>query len=111
MDFHSTSRPVRIDKATLRPRNDAFSLQSDSPFAFSEGPAIGALDIPGTLRRRWRFLIAGGLIGLTLALAYIALATRLYTSTASILSDTRMNQNLQTQKIIEGTPLDTSLVD
>ncbi len=55
--------------------------------------------------------MVGCLIGLTLALAYIALATRLYTSTASILSDTRMNQNLQTQKIVEDTPLDTSMVD
>ena len=110
MDIHSSSRPLRVDNATLRPGNDAFSLQSDSPFAFSEVAAI--LNIRGTLRRRWRYLIVGCLIGLTLALAYIALATRLYTSTASILSDTRMNQNLQSQKIIENTPpLDTSLVD
>jgi polysaccharide biosynthesis transport protein len=111
MDFHSSSRPLRVDNATLRPRNDAFPVQSDSPFAFSEGPAIRITDILGTLRRRWRFLIVGCLIGLTLALAYIALATRLYTSTASILSDTKMNQNLQAQKIIEDTPLDKSTVD
>jgi polysaccharide biosynthesis transport protein len=111
MDFHSSSRPLRMDNATSRPRNDAFSPPSDSPFASSEGPAIGILDNLGTLRRRWRFLIVGCLIGLTLALAYIALATRLYTSTASILTDTKMNQNLQTQKIVEGTPLDSSTVN
>lgn len=111
MDFHSSSRPLRVEDATLRPRNDAFSLQSDSPFASSEGPATGIPDILETLRRRWRFLIVGCLIGLTLALAYIALATRLYTSTASILSDTRMNQNLQTQKIVESTPIDSSIVN
>ena len=111
MDFHSSSRPLRVENATSRPRNDAFSLQSDSSFASSEGPAIGIPDILGTLRRRWRFLIVGCLIGLTLALAYVALATRLYTSTASILSDTRMNQNLQTEKIVEATPLDTSTVN
>src|SRR3984893_12734165 len=111
MDIHSSSRPLRVDNATLLPGNDAFSLQSDSPFAFSEGPAAGILDIRGTLRRRWRYLIVGCLIGLTLALAYIALATRLYTSTASILSDTRMNQNLQTQKIVESTPIDSSIVN
>ena len=111
MDFHSSSRPLRVEDATLRPRNDAFSLQSDSSFASSKGPAIGIPDILGTLRRRWRFLIVGCLIGLTLALAYIALATRLYTSTASILSDTRMNQNLQTQKIVESTPIDSSIVN
>jgi polysaccharide biosynthesis transport protein len=105
MDVHSSSRPLRVDNATLRP------LQSDSPFASSEGPAIGIPDILGTLRRRWRFLIVGCLIGLTLALAYIALATRLYTSTASILSDTKMNQNLQRQKIVEDTPLDPSTVN
>jgi succinoglycan biosynthesis transport protein ExoP len=111
MDFHSSSRPLRVEDATLRPRNDAFSLQSESPFASSEGPATGIPDILETLRRRWRFLIVGCLIGLTLALAYIALATRLYTSTASILSDTRMNQNLQTQKIVESTPIDSSIVN
>jgi polysaccharide biosynthesis transport protein len=111
MDFHSSSRPLRVEDATLRPRNDAFSLQSESPFASSEGPATGIPDILETLRRRWRFLIVGCLIGLTLALAYIALATRLYTSTASILSDTRMNQNLQTQKIVETTPIDSSIVN
>src|ERR1700730_11451500 len=111
MDFNTSSRPLRVDNATLRPRDDAFSLQTDRPFAFSEGPATGILDIRGTLRRRWRFLVAGCLIGLTLALAYIALATRLYTSTASILSDTKMNQNLQSQKIIEGTSIDTALMD
>jgi succinoglycan biosynthesis transport protein ExoP len=111
MDFHSSSRFLRADNATSRPRNDAFSRQSDSPFASSEGPAIGIPEILGTLRRRWRFLIVGCLIGLTLALAYIALATRLYTSTASILSDTRMNQNLQTQKIVESTPIDSSIVN
>ena len=111
MDFHSSSRPLRVEDATLRPRNDAFSLQSESPFASSEGPATGIPDILETLRRRWRFLIVGCLIGLTLALAYIALATRLYTSTASILSDTRMNQNLQTQKIVEATPIDSSIVN
>src|ERR1700737_472841 len=111
MDFHSSARPLRVDNATSRPRNDAFSRQSDSPFASSEGPAIGIPEILGTLRRRWRFLIVGCLIGLTLALAYIALATRLYTSTASILSDTKMNQNLQRQKIVGDTPLDSSIVN
>src|ERR1700732_1510341 len=110
MDFRS-SCPVGLDNATLRARNAAFSLQSDSPFVSSKDPAIRISDILGTLRRRWRFLIVGCLIGLTLALAYIALATRLYASTASILSDTRMNQNLQTQKIVETTPIDSSIVN
>src|SRR3984893_7230336 len=111
MDFYSSSRPLRADNGTSRARNAAFSLQSDSLFGSSEGPAISIPDIVGTLRRRWRFLIVGCLIGLTLALAYVALATRLYTSTVSILSDTRMNQNLQTQKIVDATQLDTSIVN
>jgi succinoglycan biosynthesis transport protein ExoP len=88
-----------------------FFVQSDDTFASSETPAIGIQDILGTLRRRWRFLVFGCLSGLTLALSYIVLATPLYTSTASILIDTRMNRNLQTQKIVEDAPVDTSLVD
>jgi polysaccharide biosynthesis transport protein len=100
-----------VDNATMRPHNDDFLLQSDDTFASSEGPVIGISDILGALRRRWRFLVFGCLIGMTVAVSYIVLATPLYTSTARILIDTKMNQNLQTQKIVENTPVDTSLVD
>jgi polysaccharide biosynthesis transport protein len=93
----------------MRPRNDDFLLQS--PFAYSEGPTFGIPGIVRTLRRRWRLVVIGCLIGLTLAVLYIVLATPLYTSTARILIDTRMNQNLQMQKIVEDTYVDTSLVD
>src|ERR1700730_17434853 len=93
----------------MRPRNDDFLLHS--PFAYSEGPTLGIPGIVRTLRRRWRLVVIGCLIGLTLAVLYIVLATPLYTSTARILIDTRMNQNLQMQKIVEDTYVDTSLVD
>src|SRR3984893_8390740 len=93
----------------MRPRNDDFLLHS--PFAYSEGPTLGIPGIVRTLRRRWRLVVIGCLIGLTLAVLYIVLATPLYTSTARILIDTRMNQNLQMQKIVEDTLVDTSLVD
>jgi uncharacterized protein involved in exopolysaccharide biosynthesis len=85
----------------MRPRNDDFLLQSASPFGSSEGPAFGIPGIVRALRRRWRLPVVGCLIGLTLAVSYILLATPLYTSTARILIDTRMNQNLQMQKIVE----------
>lgn len=95
----------------MRPRDDDFLFQSDSPFASNEGRAFGISEILGTLSRQRRFLVVGCLMGLTLAVSYLALATPLYTSTARILIDTRMNQNLQAQKIVEDEHVDTSVVD
>ncbi|ACB96334.1 Wzz/FepE/Etk N-terminal domain-containing protein [Beijerinckia indica] len=95
----------------MRPLNDNSLLQSASPFPSSDHATFGISEILGTLRRRWQWVAVGGLLGLTLTLFYIGLTTPLYTSTARILIDTRMNQNLQTQKLAEVTPVDTSLVD
>jgi len=95
----------------VRPLNDEFHLHAGSLFAHREGSAFGISGIAGTLRRRWRYSAVGCVIGLTVAVAYIVLTTPLYTSTARVLIDTRMNQNLQPQKIIEDTAIDTSLVD
>ena len=111
MLYHPSSRSLKTSNSTLRPRADDFALQSDSLFSSSEGPGVCIPNILGTLRRRRWYPVVGCLIGLTLAVAYIVLATPLYTSTATIFIDTRMNQNLQTQKIVEDTPVDTSLVD
>jgi succinoglycan biosynthesis transport protein ExoP len=111
MVFQLSSRSLNVENTTLRPRDDEFSFQSDGAFSSSESSTIGIPDILGALRRRWRFPVLGSLTGLMLAVSYIILATPLYTSTASILIDTRMNQNLQAQKIVEDAPLDTSVVD
>jgi succinoglycan biosynthesis transport protein ExoP len=100
-----------VDNITMVPHNNDFSLLSDRHFAPREGPVFGIPEILGILHRRWHFLVVGCLIGLTLPASYILFTTPLYTSTARILIDTKMNQNLHTQKIIEDTSFDTSLVD
>jgi succinoglycan biosynthesis transport protein ExoP len=94
----------------MRPSNNDFLLQSEDTFASSEGPEIGITDILGTLRREWRFLVFGCLIGLTLAVSYIVLTPVLYKSTARILIDRSMN-NLQTHKIVEDSYMDQSVAD
>jgi polysaccharide biosynthesis transport protein len=95
----------------MRPRNDDFLPRSHSLLASGEGPLFGIEGVGGILRRLWLFPVIGSLIGLTLAIVHVMLATPLYTSTARILIDTRMNQNLQPQKIVEENAVDTSLVD
>lgn len=95
----------------MRPTRNGFPYRADDAVLSAEGHAISIMEVLGALRRRWRLLVLGGLSGLALAVLYIILATPLYTSTARILIDTRMNQNLQTQKLVEETPIDTSLVD
>jgi polysaccharide biosynthesis transport protein len=95
----------------MQPSKNDYLLRSDDTVASGEGNAIGISEILGALRRRWRLLVLGCVSGLTLAVSYIVLATPLYTSTVRILIDTRMNQNLQTQKLVEETPVDTALVD
>jgi polysaccharide biosynthesis transport protein len=94
----------------MQPLNDDFLLQSKTSFP-REVPATGIPELVRALRRRWQFLVLGCVSGLLLAICYIVLATPLYTSTARILIDTTMNQNLQTQKLVEDKPLDTSLID
>lgn len=110
MAFEQLSHFQLAHNATVKSHDDPF-LQSENLLGPIEGPTLSFPDILGILRRRWRWVIVGCLFGLTLAFSYILLATPLYTSVASILIDTRMNQNLQTQKIVEDTPVDTSLVD
>lgn len=88
--------------------------------AFGEGDVLlagsdhSSIVIPNVLaicRRRWKLIAMAGLGGLLLGLVYVLLATSLFTSTASILIDTRMNQTLQKQNIIDDSPVDTSGVD
>jgi succinoglycan biosynthesis transport protein ExoP len=91
-----------MENATMRPRNDD---------AAREDRTFGIAGVIGTLRRRWRFVAVGCVSGLIIAISYIMLATPLYTSTARVLIDTRMNQNLQMQKLVGDTVVDTALVD
>jgi polysaccharide biosynthesis transport protein len=94
-------------------RNNAFPLQSEytpSERASSESPAIGITDILVTLRRGWRFPVVGCLIGLTLAVVYIASVPTLYKSSARILIDTSMDRYLQTNKIIDAPSFDETQI-
>jgi succinoglycan biosynthesis transport protein ExoP len=95
--------------------NDHLHPQSAGPFASSERSPMGAADVLVTLRREWRFPLFGCLIGLTLAVSFIVLAKVLtpavYKSTARVLIDRSMNENLQAQKIIDNSNMDLLVAD
>jgi succinoglycan biosynthesis transport protein ExoP len=93
-------------------RNTTLPLQSEYPYeaAPREGAAINIADILGTLRRAWIFPLVGCLIGLTLAMVYIAFVPTLYKSSARILIDTSMGRYLQTNKIIDAPSFDDAQI-
>jgi succinoglycan biosynthesis transport protein ExoP len=64
-------------------------------------PLGGVTQALATLRRAWCFPVLGALMGLTIALCYIALAPTLYKSTARILLDTSMGRYLQASKLAD----------
>ncbi len=73
------------------------------------GSPLGAVtQALATLRRAWRFPVLGALIGLTVAVCYIALAPTLYRSTARILIDTSMGRYLQASKLADEPIFDDS---
>ncbi len=89
-------------------RNNNYPLQSEyvyastpGPAAPSPGPTLGIAEILGTLRREWRFPLFGCLIGLTLAVSYIAFVPTLYKSSARVLLDRSVTKYLQTNKIAD----------
>jgi uncharacterized protein involved in exopolysaccharide biosynthesis len=69
-------------------------------------PAPSIAEILGTLRREWRFPLSGCLIGLMLAVGYIAFVPTLYKSSARILLDRSVTKYLQTNKIVDGPSYD-----
>ncbi|WP_177228110.1 GumC family protein [Hyphomicrobium facile] len=84
--------------------DDNFSIPMESHKS-SIGP-FGLSDIRWILRRGWLFPIAGALIGLMLALTFVAFMPQLYTSTARILVDRSVNRFLQSTKILDQPTLD-----
>ena len=100
----------------MPPRHRAVGRQGEafeSEAVFGEA-GHGGIAIPNVVaicKLRWKLIASTAAGGLLLAVAYILLATPLFTSTASILIDTRMNQTLQKQNIIDDSPVDTSGVD
>jgi polysaccharide biosynthesis transport protein len=61
----------------------------------------GVTQVLATLRRAWRLPVLGALIGLTIAVCYVALAPTLYKSTARIILDTSMSRYLQASKLAD----------
>lgn len=106
----STRQDPRTRRAPARLPAESIG-EDDNPFGGAAGPAIAIPNVLAIAQRNWRLIALCGLGFLALAVAYVLLATPLYTSTASLLIDTRMNQTLQKQNIIEDTPVDTSMVD
>jgi polysaccharide biosynthesis transport protein len=91
-------------------RNHDFPPQlehfSGGPALSSAGSAIGISDVLGTLRRGWRFPVFGCLIGVILAVCYIAFVPTLYKSSARILLDRSVTRYLQTNKIVDDPTFD-----
>src|SRR5215475_14319971 len=85
----------------MEARNNDGPLHSEYAYPASAAPAIGAMDMLGTLRRGWRFPLIGCFIGLALAVAYVVSTPSLYRSSARILLDRSVNRYLQTNKIID----------
>jgi polysaccharide biosynthesis transport protein len=96
-------------------RNNDLSHQSEyaytsgvGPAVPGAGPAIGIVQILGTLLREWRFPVLGCLIGLTLGISYIAFVPTLYKSSARILLDRSVTRYLQANKIADDPTYDDS---
>jgi polysaccharide biosynthesis transport protein len=82
-------------------KDNDFPPQTEDAYESSATPAINIADILGTLCRGWRLLAFGSLIGLMLAVAYIAYAPALYRSNARVLIDLSVNRYLQSNKIVD----------
>lgn len=75
------------------------------------GGAVNLIGILSVLRRQWPVVVVGVAVMLAAAIAYLALATPLWTATASVMLDTRQNQLLQSQKLMAEGAVDASEVD
>jgi polysaccharide biosynthesis transport protein len=85
----------------MRVENVNVPPQTEDAYESGTTPAINIADILGTLRRGWRLVALGSLIGLMLAVAYVVYAPALYKSTARILIDLSVNRYLQSNKIVD----------
>ena len=82
-------------------RNSDLPAKVQYTFPAVESPMIGAAQVLATFRREWYFPVLGALVGLAIALGYLALTPTLYKSTARILLDTSMGRYLQASKIVD----------
>jgi polysaccharide biosynthesis transport protein len=93
-------------------KNNDYAVQAlaDRPggtgSASSQNPTLSVAEIIVTLRRERRFLILGCLVGLVLAIGYVALVPTLYKSSARILLDRSITRYLQANKIADDPTFD-----
>ncbi len=79
--------------------------------ATSEGPSVtGLFDILLFLRRRRNLILAAAMLGFLAGVAYLSLATPIYSSSTRILIDTR-NQDSQSTQADSTFMLDTAAID
>ncbi len=76
-------------------------FQADS-FQNDEGMSIDPREIMRIFQRRWKLIVGIVAIGLGMTLAYLLLATPLYTATTEILLDLRKDQIVDTEAVLSG---------
>src|SRR5262249_34991662 len=87
----------------MEPGSNSFSPQPEGgyPQSANISPTFSIATIIWVLRRGWRWPVLGCLIGLALAVSYVALLTTPYKSSARILLDRSLNRYLQTNRILD----------
>src|SRR5215470_19692298 len=81
-------------------------VESDHPPSASSTTSIA--DILWILRRSYKWAVLGCLIGLALAVSFVASSTTPYKSSARILLDRSLNRYLQTNRILDEPSFDDS---
>src|SRR5262245_45849613 len=89
--------PPRSDDSGFRP-DDAY--ESQGAYAPAVSP-FGVREVLLSLRRDWLFPVIGCVLGVAVAVSYLATVPALYTSSARILVDRSTNRYLQTNKIVD----------
>jgi polysaccharide biosynthesis transport protein len=72
-----------------------------SPGPVGAAPALSIAQLLWALRRAWQWPVIGCLLGLTVAISYVATVTTPYKSSARILLDRSVNRYLQTNRILD----------
>ena len=98
-------RPLR--RAPVRAPQPPVLFEPDRPA--DDGIDLGG--VIGILRRRWLTVLAPAAVALGLALAYVLLTPKLYTSSTLLLLDPRDQRVLQTEVLPAGAGSDAALVE
>lgn len=98
--MNTETLPVQLENAG--------ALQLDEAYVSAPHPSYPLKEILQTLRRRWKLPFFGCLIGLALAISYVAYVQTPYKSSARILIDGSVNRYLQTNKIVDQPSFDAT---